>query len=214
MRSILARAAVLLACVIAGASLHASSADAVPVAKTHRAVVRPVTSAGEPASGWSVKRLKGRATCWGTSPSAVVGGIATCSPSALYLPSCWKSTGQTVLCLQDPAGRALVRVRYTGTYPQTAAPARPQPQGLVLGDGEHCRLRVGGAWGSVPGHPHWVGFYSCDGGDVYGSPRGGGIDRSAPVWQVHLVDEDNDLLTRRVRSVTYVATAAGPGVTA
>lgn len=213
MRSILVRAAVLLACVIAGASIHAGSADAAAVAKTHRAVVRPVTSDGQPASGWTVKRLRGRASCWGTSPSAVQSGIATCSPSALYLPSCWESTGQTVLCLQDPAARVLVRVRYTGSYPQTAAPTRPEPQGLVLGDGEHCRIRVGGAWGTVPGHPRWVGFYSCDGGDVYGSRRSGGIDRSAPVWQVHLVDEDNTVTTRRVRSVTYVGTA-GVGVTA
>ena len=43
--------------------------------------------------------------------------------------------------------------------------------------GQQCDVRVGGAWGTLPSHPHWVGFYSCAHGSVYGPASGDGIDR-------------------------------------
>jgi hypothetical protein len=216
MRAIVTRLGVLLACIIAGTSITGvARADAAAPHHTRQVVVRPVTTTGQPAHGWTVRHVRGRASCDEASPSAKADAIATCSPSALYLPSCWqqvaepgvKSTPPMMLCLRDPAGHQLVQVRLDGAFPTVTAPQRPAPQALLLGDGESCQIRVGGAWGTVPKHRRWVGFYSCDGGDVYGPPRSGGIDRSRATWRVRLLESDGTVVTRNVRKATYVGTA-------
>lgn len=135
-------------------------------------------------------------------------GITICGPSAAYLPSCWRSRRHTVLCLRQVADEMLARVRYSGAYPDSAAPSRPRPQGLLLVNGQRCAIRIGGAWGTVPGHPQWVGYYSCSRGDVYGPPSGDGINRRRPVWRVHLVRGDGSVVTRRVQQAGYVGDAA------
>lgn len=175
---------------------------------TARVVVRPVTADGHAAPGWTVHRERlGRVECWGASRSAVDDGITTCGPSAAYLPSCWRSRRHTVLCLRLVTDDDLVRVRRSGAYPDAPAPARPSPQGLLLVNGQDCVIRVGGAWGTVPDHPDWVGYYSCDHGDVYGPPAGDGINRHHPVWRVHLLRGDGTLVTRRVQQASYVGNA-------
>ncbi|MCW2774234.1 MAG: hypothetical protein JWN91_2560 [Nocardioides sp.] len=101
----------------------------------------------------------------------------------------------------------LVRVRYRGSYPSVSAPEQPSPQALRLAHGQRCTLRVGGAWGTVPRHPRWVGFYSCADGSVYGPPEGDGIDRTDAAWRVHLVHADNSVARRSVRTAYLVGTA-------
>ena len=112
-----------------------------------------------------------------------------------------------MLCLRDVTDKSLVRVRYRGTIPEVAAPATPSPQELELADGERCTLRVGGAWGTVPSHPRWVGFYSCDEGSVYGPPNGDGIQRTDDGWRARVVDTDGDVTRRAVRADVLVGTA-------
>ena len=184
----------------------ASGAGSGPV--TAIKVVRPVTTAGTPAPGWTVHRERGRATCDEASVSAVRAGIVSCSPSAAYLPACWRSGHHTVLCLRDPLKHTLVRMRYAGTFPQVAKPATPTPLAMTLFDGQGCQLRVGGAWAAPKDHPRWVGYYSCDdGGDVYGPRRDDGVIRTRPLWWVREVYDLKTVHHRAVRTAYLVGTA-------
>jgi len=170
-------------------------------------VVRPVHADGTPAAGWTVHRERGRVFCDGASPAAVRRGIVSCSPSAAYVPACWRSAHHTVLCLRDPSVHVLVRIRYAGAFPEVAKPAVATPLAMRLFDGVFCQIRVGGAWGVPPGHPHWVGFDSCDsGGDVYGPRRDDGIIRTRPLWWVRQVD-GQEVHRRAVRTAYLVGTA-------
>lgn len=171
-------------------------------------VVRPVTAAGTPAAGWTVHRERGRASCDGAAVSAVRAGIVSCSPSAAYLPACWRSGHHTVLCLRNPLEHTLVRMRYVGAFPQVAKPATPTPLAMRLFDGHTCRLRVGGAWATPKDHPRWVGYYSCDdGGDVYGPRRDDGVIRTHPLWWVREVYDLTTVQHRALRTAYLVGTA-------
>jgi hypothetical protein len=172
-------------------------------------VVRPVRADGTPVPGWIVHRERGRAFCDAASPAAVRPGIVSCSPSAAYLPACWRSGHHTVLCLRDPSVHELVRMRYAGRFPQVAKPAVASPLAMRLFDGASCQIRVGGAWGVPPDHPHWVGFYSCDvGGDIYGPRADDGIIRTRPLWWVRQLDDGlKDVHHRAVRTAYLVGTA-------
>lgn len=175
---------------------------------TSRVVVRPVTAMGRAASGYTVHRESGPLTCRDQSPTAVDPGIDTCYPSALYTPACWKSWNHTALCLRRVADTGLVRIRYSGAFAHHAVAQRRSPQGMRLLGGATCEIRIGGAWGSPPSHPSWVGWYSCTNGSVYGPPSGDGIDRSQPIWRVHILRTDGTMVTRRVARATYVGTAS------
>ncbi|HWU23209.1 MAG TPA: hypothetical protein VN088_16845 [Nocardioides sp.] len=175
---------------------------------TARHVVRPVTTAGRPVTGYTVHRESGSTSCWGQATTSVSAKVDTCYPTAYYFPSCWKSTDHTALCLRYVSDTELVRVRYSGTFAAKPAVRHPSPQRLTLLNGATCDIRIGGAWGVVPGHPSWVGFYSCTNGPVYGPPSGDGVDRSHPVWRIHLVRGDGSVVTRRVAKATYVGTAS------
>lgn len=181
------------------------------VAHTHRVVVRPVDSAGDPVAGWTVKRERGFSVdCGGSAPAAVDDGIAECFPTAVYLPACWKSTHHTALCLRDARVQKLVRVRYNGAFGSPTAPKRPTPQDLDLVKGQQCSIRIGGAWGILPSHPTWSGFYSCTKGSVYGPSNGDGVNRSHPVWTVHVWKSGtkDTVVTRGVRTAYFVGTAS------
>ncbi|MFB9315563.1 hypothetical protein [Nocardioides plantarum] len=208
---------VTLASTLTGTSATAASrtstaSKAVPATKV--VYVRPVTSSGRPASGWTVTRESGSVSCDGPSPSAVNPGITSCYPTAYGLAACFKSSGHTVLCVRDATSRSLVRIAYQGTYPKVNAPARPTPANLVLSDGRRCQVRTGGAWSSPAQHPDWVGFSSCTShASTYGSGLGNGIDARKPAWTVRLwrtsADPDGrDLLTRRVVTAYVVGLAA------
>jgi len=155
--------------------------------RTHRTVVRPVDASGHARPGWTVHRAKGlTADCGGSAAAAVDDGIYACFPTAAYLPACWPSRHHTVLCLRDARVHHLVRVRYRGSLGTAAAPDRPSPQDLDLAHGQACSLRVGGAWGTLPTHRSWVGFYSCTHGSVYGPPLGDGVVRTGQPWAVRI----------------------------
>ncbi|WP_460789637.1 hypothetical protein [Nocardioides maradonensis] len=175
---------------------------------TARAVVRPVTSAGTPVAGYTVHREAGSTDCSFQATTSVSGKVDTCLPTAYYFPSCWKSANHTALCLRHVSDTRLVRIRYSGTFAARTAVRHPSPQRLRLVGGATCDVRIGGAWGVVPSHPDWVGWYSCTNGSVYGPPDGDGVDRSEPVWRVHLVTNDGTVVTRRVAKATYVGTAS------
>lgn len=182
-------AVALMAALLAFSSMTSAHAGqpARGVVHTHKVVVRPVDGNGDAVTGWTVKREpKSSVSCDGAAPAAVDDGILECFPSAEYLPACWKSHHHTALCLRDARTTTLVRVHYTGGFPSATAPTRPSPQGLDLAGGQKCGIRVGGAWGQLPSHPRWVGFYSCSKGSVYGSPNGDGVHRGQPVWTVHV----------------------------
>ncbi|MBO0843400.1 MAG: hypothetical protein J2O46_09455 [Nocardioides sp.] len=187
--------------VVSGGGAEATAAP------TRVTTVRPVTAAGTPAKGWTAHRTEGPANCGDPAPAAVDRGIAICYPAAIYLPACWKSSGHSVLCARDVTTRKLVRVAYSGTFSSGRPQRVPAPQNLVLGTGVRCSIRVGGAWGFVPGHPNWTGFYACSTGSLYGPGDRDGIDRSHARWRVHLVKKDGTIVTRTVRRAYVVGTA-------
>lgn len=199
-----------LAAVVAASSAGSADATGSPaptVDHTTRIVLRPVTTTGTAAPGYAVHREPGSVDCSDQSVSAVDRGIDTCYPTAMYVPSCWKSSNHTVLCLRSVSDTRLVRVRYSGAFVNHAAVKVRSPQGLRLVGGGTCSIRIGGAWGQAPGHPTWLGFYACGNGALYGPPDGDGIDRSQPVWRVHVLHSDGSIVTRRVAVATYVGTA-------
>lgn len=175
---------------------------------TIRKVVRPVDATGHAVAGYTVSRDAGSVTCAAPATTGVDRGIDICFPTAYYVPSCWRSRNRTVLCLRDVSKKQLVRIGYTGTYPVKPAPRVPSPQAMTLANGATCMIRVGGAWGVVPSHPDWVGFYSCSNGSIYGPADGDGVDRSQPVWRVHIFGKDGTVVTRRVARATYAGTAS------
>lgn len=201
------RLIVLLAALALGSFVAPAPATAAP-ASTIVVVVRPVTTHGNPVAGWHVHRQSGVVACDTASRSAVDDGISRCGPSADYLPSCWRSHHHTVLCLRDPTQRQLVRIHYIGRYPHVVAPHRHSPQALVLGTGQTCLIRVGGAWGIIKSHPHWFGFYSCENGTLWGPPRGDGIGRRHHPWWVHLVRTHQPVAVRKVAVAYLVGTAS------
>ncbi|MCL2542960.1 MAG: hypothetical protein FWE71_10950 [Nocardioidaceae bacterium] len=205
----LVAAGILSAAVPLTAVAQLAPAHAAPATRTRHVVVRPVKANGHAASGYSVYRERGSLDCGDQSPSSVSAGVDTCYPSAAYAPSCWKATMHTALCLRDADDNELVRMRYAGRFVthHVLPAAKRMPQSLTLADGETCTIRVGGAWGEAPGHPRWVGFYSCTHGSLYGAPDSGGIDRSQPVWHVHELIGDDSIVTRHVTTATYVGTA-------
>lgn len=201
----------------ASPSAHASAASSTSAAgalpHTRQVVVRPVHANGTPVAGYTVTResIDGFSCDEGPSPVAVDPGIRFCGFSATYTVACWKSAHHTVLCLRNPLTRALVRIRYTGAFAPVAAPAHPSPQALVLRGRGYCTIRDGGAWGSVPGHPHWFGTYSCLHSAIYGTGPDG-IDRSVDPWLVHTVTgytgAPGSIHDRRVAVAYYAGTAA------
>jgi hypothetical protein len=192
---------------VGGAATAHQTADR--ATHTHRMVIRPVDRHGHPVAGWQVTRERGvEVSCGGAAAAAVNKNIVECFPAAEYLPSCWRSHRHTVLCLRDATRRQLVRIRYTGSIASASAPSRPSPQELRLTGGQKCEIRVGGAWGQLPSHPRWLGFYSCDTGDVYGRANGDGIDRRDAIWTVHLwlSGTKQHVVTRHVAKAYFVGT--------
>jgi hypothetical protein len=177
---------------------------------THRVVVRPVDAAGQPSPGFTVHRQLGqKVTCEHSAQSAVDDGIYVCTPAAVYLLACWPSQHHTVLCLRDARNTKMLRLSYSGTLRQVKAPARPSPRALDL-RGNTCEERVPGLdWGRQRSHPHWVGFYSCTHGDLWGPPSGDGINRSHEPWSVHFFgfERSHPDGTRAVRTAYFVGTA-------
>lgn len=98
-----------------------------------------------------------------------------------------------------------------GPIAAPAAPRTPSPLGLQLADGSRCRLRIGGAWPELAGHPELFGSYFCSNGvAAWGLARQDGIDRSTPTWTVRVAPMSGrgTLRTVAVRAAYYAGTAA------
>lgn len=148
---------------------------------------------GQPINGYQEAPAQGNVVevndCTTPSPSAVANNVYYCSPSAAGAGTCWPSTAESQLCVDNPWDKSLHRVTYGDSLPPVQATATPDPFALALDDGTHCLLRNGGAWGGRD--DGYVGAYWC--GDpganlaVLCLPRqdnGTCINRSAPVWTV------------------------------
>ncbi|EUA06445.1 hypothetical protein I546_5468 [Mycobacterium kansasii 732] len=112
-----------------------------------------VGSDGQPVNGYREAPAQGNVTavdnCTTPSPSAVADNIYYCSPSAANAGTCWPSTPESLLCVDNPWDKRLHRVTYGGPLPLLHPIATPDPFALALDDGTHCLLRNGGAWGAV-----------------------------------------------------------------
>ena len=195
-----------------------SAPSATPLAPTKRVVLRPVTESGRPASGFfvasdaSVTIDCGSPSTARPSPVAVDDHILVCSPSSAYAVACWNGEAPaTAICLRDPWSPDLVRMKLTGSFPATSAPARPQPLGLVLSDGDHCLIRSGGVWNDLAAHPGWYGTYSCAVNGAVWAAEGDGVDRSSARWSVQFasISGSGPLGTLGVVTAFFVGTHNG-----
>jgi hypothetical protein len=186
--------------------------------KTQITVVRPVNASGHAQPGYAISSQPRRN--WidcrfpEPSPAAVSPNIEFCFPTAFYAVACWKAAAaHKALCLQDPQKPTLVRFTRHGRFAPTgpAAPDKRGPLAIVLGDGDYCQIRGGGAWSSPPGHPHLVGYYSCrHDGAVWAhdlAPHNG-VNQSQSMWTVRTAQFDSrHIVTRRVVQAYFVGTA-------
>jgi hypothetical protein len=208
----LTRLAALTAAAFTAVTVATIAQPAGATTPTQKIVLRPVTSIGHVASGYTMKNVPGRhlLDCSGdeVSPVAVNNGIFACSPSAAYAVACWHaSSAHHVLCYQNPFGTKVDR--YAANAPAHAKFPREakEPFALVLDDGNQCTIRDGGAWPSPTQHPKWVGYYSCTGKDsaVWASlqrSKTGGINEAHARWTVY-TGKVNKALTKHAISKAY-----------
>lgn len=192
------------------------AANATTTTATVRVVVRPVTSTGHPAAGFTLhSEPTGSVDCSGKSPSpgAVDPDIEFCSPSAEYAVACWKSAvAQRALCMRNPRSKDVYRIPRTGAFAPTAvAPvAYRAPLLMKLADGDFCAIRDGGAWGSLDGHPNLFGTYACiKAGIVWATStaRHFGINESHPLWTVQTAPAGHHaLVLRHIVKAWFVGT--------
>jgi hypothetical protein len=190
---------------------------AAPTPVTEIVVLRPVTASGDPAPGYTVTdETTSTITCVpppGPSKVAVDGNILACSPAAAYAVACWKDpTPSMAVCFNDPWTKKLARVRLEGSFPTVTARPQVDPLGLLLSNGEHCRIRNGGAWSALEGHPGWSGTYACSNGKVlWGNGGSSGVNRSSPRWTVEQTPATGigQLSTLRVVQAYFVGTQGG-----
>ncbi len=178
-------------------------------AATRKVVIAPVTARGTAAAGYRTVTEAGAVDCPEGAAAAVSlsRNVHECNPSAAAADVCWASaTPRHVLCLRDPWVPTLTELATSTPLAPVGAVAAPQPFGLELSDGDHCRIRNGGAWGHPRSHPTYIGFYSCTKhGAVWGARTG--IDMSAPRWIVLVGDGTGALEYQTVVKAYYVRTA-------
>lgn len=199
-------------------SLRSPTATSEPAA-THQVVVRPVTSSGTLARGWSARSQNLTISCAGAlfSPVAESGDVLYCSPSAASAIACWHASDRSyAYCLPDPRTHTVDRFRLNGTTFSAAHPAEfpPAPQALDLVDGTRCSIRIGGAAARLQVHPDWVPYYFCGAGEdtavwAQQSAADGGVRRADGLWtvQASAADGTAPLRTIGVANAYFVATA-------
>lgn len=187
---------------------------------TTKVVVRPVNRAGRLSPGFSAVPESGDPVVCDrhyASPVAVDAGIIECGDTALYGVACWPVVRYaTALCYRDPFGRQLAQIpaQFVTKLPVTHEPA--VPFGLELDNGEHCKIRDGGAWSKPEQQPSYVGYYQCDSDfqdAVWGPPddyKSGGINQSSPQWTVIVgaASGKGPLVRHRVVSARFVGMAS------
>ncbi|ONH26148.1 hypothetical protein BL253_25390 [Pseudofrankia asymbiotica] len=187
---------------------------------TRRVNLAPVDRRGQATTGWTIDGSDddpsspidcGDTSRVSPSPAAVSGDIYYCSPSAAGADACWPTPqAQRMLCLRDPFTTTLDALTAQALVAKVSPPKDPAPLGLLLANGDHCRLRDGGAWSSPEGHPDYVGSYSCGPhGDVWAPQNSstGGINKTVNRWTVLVGDITGPLTTVPVAEAYYVATA-------
>jgi len=196
----------------------APPASAAPA--TVKIIVMPVTAAGEAADGFTVKDQDPGypIDCSFKDPSrgAVSPNIENCSPGAAFAPACWNSAvAHHVLCMQDADKHKLVQFKRVGRFANTpmAKPNNRAPLLIVLTDGTHCKLRIGGAMGPVPHHPNLYAGYYCDRHTAAWEYAKGshadahnGIDESDDVWKVRTGYKH--IVWRNIAKAYFVGTAS------
>ena len=196
---------------VSGVTGSESGTTAETQPSTHRIVVRPVTSAGAAAPGYTIREEDLTDTCGEASVVAVDDGITSCGPTADYLPACWQSSGGTMLCYRNVWSREIVRVHLAGTLSSVVAETSPLPLGLELANGVHCGLRIGGAWSRPQSHPDWFGTYFCDNKQALWAPGDAQNPASSgqAYWVVHLgaASGVGNLTDVGVRTAYFVGTA-------
>ncbi|MFE0028130.1 hypothetical protein [Amycolatopsis sp. NPDC059021] len=129
-----------------------------------------------------------------TSSYASVGrDVVSCSPSAAGADVCWvKADRLTMLCGGMPWEKALMAVTASSPVARVPVARDPQPWGLELSDGAHCRLRNGGSWGGRS--DGFVGAYFCDRPNEYVLGKQDPtpvVNKAAPTWTVLVGDLQN-----------------------
>jgi hypothetical protein len=186
------------------------AAGRIPAAPaTRKIVLAPVTAHGAAVAGYRVVSEDNTVDCpsYASSRVSLSRNVYDCNPSVATADVCWPSaTPQHVLCLRNPWVPTLAQLRISAPLRPVRAIAAPLPLGLELGDGDHCRLRDGGAWGSPQAHPNYVGFYTCTKHEaVWGAKTG--INTSSAAWTVLVGAQTGPLVTRTVVKAYYVTTA-------
>jgi hypothetical protein len=209
-----------------GAAVAPSPTSTGHLAATEKLVIRPVDQVGKPAPGYTVTDLtkdprNGPNNCGSVGksfPAAVNANIMWCSPSAPSVAfACWEAATPThALCMQDPWSSQLTE--WTSSVTTTTAPGQPLPMGLLLSDGDHCRIRPGDFQGRPAQQPTEFGYYTCtQDGAIWGPGKDAnntpwealgthGIDRSTPMWTVQVGSIDGPLSVRRVITAYYLGT--------
>lgn len=206
---------------VAAVTMSATSAGATAarhtVTRTTRIVLRPVTTAGHPAPGYSRTVEHGPGvdcTYPQASPAAVDANIVYCSPDSAYAIACWRAAApHRVLCLRNARVRTVASIYRSGAMARTHPYPVPAPLDLVLGNGKYCSIRDGGAGASLSGHPRWAAYYYCQGNVAIWAPmnaRNWGVDRTRAVWTVKVArfDGTGGLVTRAVARAWFVGTHA------
>lgn len=210
--------AVLAAAVAANAHIAGAAGSTTPTPPpTSKVVVRPVTAAGQPSTGYSVTgEPSGQVDC--SFPEASVGAVSpdieSCSPSFEYAIGCWNAAApHHVLCLRDPLSDRLWRIPRHGAFASTGLAPRAQraPLEIRLDDGHLCMIRDGAYWGTLPSHPNLFATYTCvHDGAVWASStaKHQGVNESQPAWTVRTARPGSQTLTtRRVAKAWFVGTA-------
>jgi serine/threonine protein kinase len=144
---------------------------------------------GYPANGYTISPSSSNDNevfdCDG-SPAAIADGVYRCAPSAADADVCWPATSGTLLCVDDPWEKGLLRAIYTDPLPVAKASPTALPFALLLDDGTRCRLRNGGAWGGRD--DGLTGAYGCFGDKrvVLSGESAPTINQSQPLWTVQL----------------------------
>jgi hypothetical protein len=184
---------------------------------TSRTYIRPVTSTGHPASGFTLhSEPNGSVDCTANvpSPAAINANIDFCSPSAEYAVACWKSAVPArALCFRNVLTKDVYRIPRTGAFhPTTLAPTQFRaPLAMKLTNGDLCTIRSGGAAGSLTGHPNLFTTYFCvHSGEIWASTsaRHLGVNEAHPLWTVQTAPAGNHaLVTRHVLRAWFVGNA-------
>jgi hypothetical protein len=208
-----------LGTVAASTTIAASASRSVTFPVTQSVVIRPVTSAGRPASGFHVKTPHPEPIDCSTatsSPSAVNRNIDWCAPEAADAIACWKAaTAHHALCMVDPRSHRLYQRRMTGSFAKTAAVKSSSrgPLLIALADGARCAIIDGGAWGELKSHPNWAPDYSCGQHGIIWAPehtKHNGINESHVSWTVRVEAAANGrLIIRHIKRAYFVGTASG-----